>query len=430
MLNFVLFFAAVIIAVILGTKTKVNMGFWAYLFAFFLGFFRAGKTISGVIGLFPIATYYALLTSALFFGYAVNNGTMQVFTQKLMWRFRRQAWMAPLIMFIIGSIVSLSGVNGSTGLVLSSMCYAVAASVGCDPLPVLMAVGAAAGGWGQFPWCSAGAVNFSVLEPMYGQDIGYFSIQTAGIFVIIISFITIIYVCIRTKAFKKKESSAMIMQEPPAYSKEQKITLTAMMTALALIVIPTLLNAVFKTAFTKTLSSIFSVQVVWTVGIVVLALLNIGDLKTLIVNRVSWNAVILVTGMCTLFGLAQPLGVVDVFTEMLNHIPSWCIVPAIAAIGGVLSFFVNGLVLTPMFAPLAESFAAASGHSVELVLVAFIAGAIVASISPISAGGAYLLSAAPDDETASKAYNGLFKYGCINIVVATIVFAIVQNFGW
>ena len=427
MLNFILLFVAAILAVVLGTKTKVSMGIWAYIFAFLLGIFRANLSASGIVNKIPNAIFFALVSSAMFFGFANSNGTMKVLANRLMWRFRKQAYMAPVIMFIIATVISLCGVNGTTGLVVSSMCFAVAASVNCDVLPVLLVVGAAAGGWGMFPWCSAGAVNFGTISSTLGQDAGYYAAYAGGIIGLIVELITAVIICIKVKAFKKPTDDMVFqMTEKPEYTPEQRKTFNVIIISMLLIVIPTLLNVFFKTPFTKKLTGFLSVQFVWTVGIAVLALMNAGDLKTIITQRVPWNAVILVTGMATLFNLAQPLGVVDVFAKFLQSVPSTLILPAVAVIVGILSFFVSGLVTVPLFVPLAETLAAASGHSPGLVMAAVIAGGLVTSISPVSSGGAYLLSGAPDEKQANRAYSGLFKCAIFNAVLIFVLFFVIQ----
>lgn len=429
MLNFVLFMIATLAAVVLGNKTKVNMGIWAYLFAFVLGYFRVGKSITGVIGLFPATIYFALISSAIFFGFANANGTMKLMAEKLMYRFRRQVWMGPLIMFVVGSVISLTGVNGTTGLILSSMCYAVAKAMDCHILPVLLVVGAAAGGWGMFPWASAGAANFGAMSAYSEVNSVYFGLYVGGTIGIICELILIIVICLKTKAFRKRNADEInLFEEPAPFNREQRITFWTIIICMLVVVVPTLLNAAIGTTFTKKLTGFFSIYLVWTFGIVFLTLMNLGDLKEMITHRVSWNAVILVTGMSTLFGLAKELGVVDFLGNILNALPSILIVPGLAVVCAVLSFFVSGMLIVPFFAPLTAAFAAASGQSLNAVLVALVAGGVVTCISPVSSGGAYLLSGAPNEEISAQARSGLFKVAIINAILIFPIMLIVQMF--
>ncbi|MDE6281306.1 MAG: hypothetical protein K2M15_05890, partial [Oscillospiraceae bacterium] len=55
------FLAAIVLAVVIGTKTKCNIGIAALGMAFLIGTMLMGKSISEVIGYFPYGLLFTLM---------------------------------------------------------------------------------------------------------------------------------------------------------------------------------------------------------------------------------------------------------------------------------------------------------------------------------------------------------------------------------
>ena len=429
MLNFVLFFIAVILAVILGMKTKVNMGIWAYMFAFILGLFFCGMSVSQVIAKFPTSNFYMFIIAAMFYAFGQLNGTISLMAKKLVYKFRNQTWMGPFVLFVIASVISLSGAGGTTGLIITGMVYPFAAAMNINLLPCLVAVHAAAGGWGFVPWTAAGANNVAIFSQYSDADMALNSSFVAVVIATIVYIIALVVTSAKHGVFKKRElqvGSTDFVEKPEDFTPQQRTTFWIIIAAIILIVVPIFLKTVAPTAFTKRLAAIFCIQTVWTLGVIILALLNLGDLKEIIAKKVPWNTIILVTGMCTMFGLAQTLGVVDILGNIVAGMPKILILPCLALVNAILSFFVSGVVLAPFFAPLIPTFAAATGISPLLLMAAVCAGGGATSISPVSAGGAYVLSGVPDGPEKEKATAGLAKVAIFNLPVEFIIWLVIS----
>ena len=223
----------------------------------------------------------------------------------------------------------------------------------------------------------------------------------------------------------RKERTALELEKPEPFTEKQKITLAIIGISLVLIIVPVVLKTFIDTPFIAKLSGFVNIITVWTVGIIVQTLLNLGDLKEIISKKVPWGSIILVCGMSTLFNLASTLGVVDILGGVVSNVSPILVLPFIATICAILSFFVSGLVITPFFAALATTFAAASGYPIVLVMAAIIAGGGATSISPVSAGGAYLLSAAPNENVLSECRGGLAKVAVANVFVEFAVWFLI-----
>ena len=75
MLNTILFFAFILLALILGTRLKINIGLIALAFAYLLGMTAGGLTPNGVVSLFPVSLFFNFMMATFLFGFAQENGT-------------------------------------------------------------------------------------------------------------------------------------------------------------------------------------------------------------------------------------------------------------------------------------------------------------------------------------------------------------------
>ena len=80
----ILCIAAIVVAVALGERLKMNTGIVAMFFAFLIGYFLLGKQIEEIITYWPVDIMFYLLSISLFFNYAALNGTMEVLGRKML----------------------------------------------------------------------------------------------------------------------------------------------------------------------------------------------------------------------------------------------------------------------------------------------------------------------------------------------------------
>ena len=156
--------------------------------------------------------------------------------------------------------------------------------------------------------------------------------------------------------------------------------------------------------------------------------LKIGDHKYLIEKGIPWGTGLMVCGMVTLLGIATNNGVTDYIATFLkdNVSPFW--MPAVLSLlGSFLSCFAGAIMTVyPMLGAIAIPYAAAAGMDPIPLLLAIMVGASATAISPLSSGGALMLSMAPNEEVREKGFNqclGLAISGAvIAAVLATFVF--------
>ena len=81
--------AAVFVAIVLNNKTKRNTGLYAIAFAYLIGCFGMGMKVSALTQLFSVKILFLLMSVSLFYGYAVDNGTLQVLASQIIYRFQK-----------------------------------------------------------------------------------------------------------------------------------------------------------------------------------------------------------------------------------------------------------------------------------------------------------------------------------------------------
>ena len=74
----------IIAAIIIGMKTKTNIGIIGFIFAVILGVVISGTmTVANVVSLWNTSTMVLLFITTMFYGYANANGTIQALANKL-----------------------------------------------------------------------------------------------------------------------------------------------------------------------------------------------------------------------------------------------------------------------------------------------------------------------------------------------------------
>lgn len=415
----IVFFAALVIAVVLGEKRKINAGITAIAFAFIIGILFSSLGVSGVIGLFPTRVFYNLFIATLFYGFANENGTMAILTKKLVYAFRKAQWSMPLVLFLIAFILSASGAAMEASVILlSPIGFSLALAMNFNPF--LVAVGIWAGGcMGNWvPWASFYNMFASQCFDVMGQDLAYSAFNHSCVSLIIILTAIVLAFFFIYKGYKAKGEVDVANAE---FTPVQKKTFWIMVVSLIVIVIPALIQLIVPNAVTKWMTANLGIQTVAAISAAVMAILGVADNGTVLRNRVPWSLLMMVCGVSMLMGLCTPLGITDAVSSFLANggIPIWLVVPALTALLALLSFFVSGAVLQPLVVALSTPLMSL-GISGITVIVAAQAGGVVSSLSPYSAAGAMAISGCPEElrlEVSSK----MMRYAIILSVVVTLI---------
>lgn len=92
--------AAIVIAVVLGYRTKINIGLFAIAFAYLIGCFGMGLKPAEVIGMWPLKIFFVIFSVCLFYSFAIVNGTLEKLAEHLIYGCRRLPHLLPYAVFV------------------------------------------------------------------------------------------------------------------------------------------------------------------------------------------------------------------------------------------------------------------------------------------------------------------------------------------
>ena len=112
--------AAIVVSIVLGYKTKINIGFFAIVFSYLIGCFVMGLKTSEVIELWPIKIFFIIFSVTLFYNFALANGALEKLCNQLLYRCRKFPSLLPLAIFFVATIISGLGAGYYTVLAFMS----------------------------------------------------------------------------------------------------------------------------------------------------------------------------------------------------------------------------------------------------------------------------------------------------------------------
>ncbi|MCR4673026.1 MAG: hypothetical protein K5637_07300 [Lachnospiraceae bacterium] len=405
---------AIIVSIIVGWKFKLNTGVIALAFAFIIGNLVMGMKVNDIIAFFPVTIVVYLISIALFFNYATENGTMQVLGQKLLYALGGNAKLIPIVIAAVSAIVGGLGAGASTPAIVGPFCFVMALQAGVSP--VLCAVAITFGNLlgSNNPFNGYGGIiglnlikDNGVEEGAAMQTAIYCWINTAIIVVIVL---IVFYVAM--KGFKAKKVE---VAQPPAFNPIQKKTCTLVIVAFCFMIIPAILSAWVKTPFIKTLSAFCQPQVVFVVCAVIAGFMKLADEKT-VIRKMPINMIVMIFGVYTLIKVAAAAGLVDAISNALaSSIPRALVPGAIVIFAAFLSFFSSSTsTVMPLMYPMVPTLAASLSLNPVALYTCIFFGGLSTACSPFSTGGAITIAACPDNEVKDSLGNKM-------IIVALIV---------
>ena len=259
MVNTLLFFGFILLALILGTKLKINIGLVALGFAFLLGTTAGGLSAGGVVSLFPVALFFNFLIATFLFGFAGGNGTLKKVAEHLIYTCRNAGWLLGLLFFLVTVVVAGLGAGGAAPFFMSAICFSLAIQAGISPLLVPVAVWTASMVGGSMPWTSGYATNVGQLEIYFDASVS--SGYVVDFFVFRAVFYTILYlVMFFVLRGYKVSQKAIQVAKPEPFDEKQKKTLAIVLGIIAMIVVPAAVQLICPNPVTGWISANCSFQ--------------------------------------------------------------------------------------------------------------------------------------------------------------------------
>ena len=381
---------AAVVAV--GFIKKVNLGFFAMGAAFVLGL-AGGMSASEIADGFNSSMFVTLVGVTFLFGMASNNGTLDLFSKKVVALVGRHTVFIPILMFVLSAFISAIGPGHiAAGVLMTTFAMYLAFEMKINPMATALyaKLGANAG-------CASILSMTGILAKSLSESMGYSGFSLHLFLTTLLSgFVFTLVVYMGYKGYKVKADNPMKLSGIPKFNRDQLLTIAAIIVMVVCCIGFKLDTGLFAFAAAG-----------------VLVLLGAVDEKKAI-KTIPWGTLILICGMGVLVNVIHTLGGITLISDFLTSFMSeGTATPILAATSGILSWVssTTGVVMPTMY-PIAASVCETFGSGVSYVelISAITATSFAAAISPLSTGGAIIMSSySAARETPTEEMNRMFR---------------------
>jgi len=416
--------AAIVVAVALGYKTKINIGLFAIAFAYLIGCFGMGLSPSEVISLWPLKIFFIIFSVCLFYSFATVNGTLEKLAEHLIYQCRTVPQLLPFAVFFTATVISAMGAGYYTVLAfMAPITLLLCERTGMSLITGGMAVNYGALSGANFVSSQSGII-FRGLMANAGIPENDAFINAAGIFAstLIIPLLVISVLVFMTGHGKAMKASAYVATEPTPLNREQKMTLWLTLAMMAIVLAAPIASiALPDNATVGFINSKMDIGLIASLFSVIALLLKLGDERKAMAS-VPWATLIMICGVGMLISVAIKAGTIDILASWMgNSIPP-ILVPIVFGVVAFMSLFSSTLgVVTPALFPMVPPIASALGLDPMILFIAIVVGAQATSISPFSSGGSLILGSCPTEQSRTSLFPQLlFRAAPLGFVAALI----------
>lgn len=414
----------IILAVVLGQRTKTNIGLWALVASYIFGTFILKIKPSDLISKWPTDIFVLIFSVTLFYSFAINNGTLEKFAQTAVYKVRKIPWAIPIMLFLIGFVISAVGAGSAANVMMIPIAVSIAELTGMSYFLASIAVLAGINPGGLSPISTIG-----VFVRRLAQDIGGYSPEAANAFgneaLIHGTLVFLVVFIIAYFVFKGYKLQVADIKKPEPFTDKQKISLALIIGFILVLLVPSILNSLIPNVpAIQFLASNINISFVAIIGSLISLLLKVTDEKKAI-SSVPWGVLILLSGMGMLISVATESGAIELLSSYVSNSVSYTLVPIMLAVfAGVLSLFVSGFVVNMTFFPLVPTIAAALGHNPGLLFSAIIVGGLCTCISPFSSAGGLVVASINNEDVRTRIFRFLLIWPIINMIIYSIILLI------
>lgn len=420
--------AAIVISILLGYTTKINIGLFAIAFSYLIGCFGMQLKATEIIELWPLKIFFVIFAVTLFYNFPLANGALEKLCSHLIYKCRHFPAFLPLVIFFVATIIA--GLGAGYYTVLATMAPMILLLSEKTRLNIIIATlalnyGALAGA--NFVTSQSGVI---FTELMRGAGVANDNAFTYALGIFAATFLVPTVLLGGYSFMNAKNSKVAIdatLPEPLDRKQKQSIVLIFLMMAIVLIV-PILHLLMPQSSSIAFLNSRIDIGFIAIFFAVISLLLKLGDEKT-VIALIPWNTLIMICGVGMLIGLGVEVGVIYQLTDWLStNVPIWMIPVLVFVISAIMSIFASTLgVVAPALFPMVPPLAVASGLSPVLLFVCIVLGAQSSSLSPFSSGGSLMLGASQDVIDKDQLFLALlFKAVPIGIVTGIVAILLIQ----
>ncbi len=403
----VLSLTALLIAILINSIWRINVGFLSIVFALIIGVFFGGMKVGAVVAGFPTSLFVTLVGITLLFSQARANGTLDKVARLSVKLAGDSPGMIPIIFFALAVILATVGVgNIASAALLFPIALAIGEKAGIATFLMAIMVGNGANAGAFSPFAPTGIIANDLMAKVGLVGVEwrtYFNTFIAQSFVAFAGYLTLG----GWKLFSREARICEeLKEEIEPFTGKQKLTLG---------VIAALVVSVIVLKIDVTLGAF--------VGAAILTLSGASD-EEAAVKTIPWGTIMMVCGVTVLIALMAKTGGMDLFSSLLARFSTRTTVTAtIAFVTGVISVYASssGVVL-PAFLPTIPGLITKLGGGNALAIASSInVGAHLVDLSPLSTLGALCLASAPAGEDRRVLFNKLMLWGLAMCIVGAAV---------
>jgi di/tricarboxylate transporter len=423
--SILLFMFAVVFVIAVGYLFKLNIGLVAIIVAYALSIFY-GISAAELIALWPTKLFLTILSVSLFYGFASMNGAIEKLALKIVFLFRKAPAAIPAVLFLVTGLIAGSGGGPYVStVVMAPIIIGICRTTNLKPLLGVLAL-TFGGSFGGLSGTSiVGLLVKSLIEktdfaPLADALQHQIFLNATVFYFIAFAFFYLVFGGYRIKATALECPEPFTLQPPRSL-----VTILAM---IVLYVMPTLLLMVFPgSAFISAVKNKADFIFFAIAGSVICFLLKLGGERE-IFQRVSWSTLVMISGMATLVGIGETVGIIQQISELVTtHVMSSRIPQIMAVAAGVLSYVSDGLaVVYPTLYPLVAKICTLTGLDPGLLFTAISLGDSATVASPFSTGGALMLSFILNDKERTKLFTQLMiiPFGTLAVLLIVLTLGI------
>ncbi|AEF21118.1 SLC13 family permease [Pseudomonas fulva] len=424
--------AAIVVAVALGYKTKINIGLFAIAFAYLIGCFGMGLSPSDVINMWPLKIFFIIFSVCLFYSFATVNGTLEKLAEHLIYHCRRVPQLLPFAVFFTSTVIAGMGAGYYTVLAfMAPITLLLCQRTGMGLIVGGMAVNYGALSGANFMSSQSGIIFRGLMTNVGLSDSDAF-INAFGIFVstLIIPLLVISAFVFMTREGRAMKTAVFDTSEPAPLNREQKITLWLTLAMMAIVLAAPIAHILLPANGTITfINSKMDIGLIASIFSVIALLLKLGDERKAMAS-VPWATLIMICGVGMLISVAIKAGTIDVLASWIGgSIPPVLVPVVFGVVAAIMSLFSSTLgVVTPALFPMVLPIAQSMGIEPMVLFIAIVVGAQATSISPFSSGGSLILGSCASEQSRTSLFPQLlFKAAPIGFVAA-LVFNVLLTF--
>lgn len=421
--------AAIVLAIFFGYITKINIGLFAIVFAYFIGAYGMGMSSKEVVSFWPIQIFFVIFSVTLFYSFAMANGALEKLANHLLYACRNFPLLLPMAIFVAATIIAALGAGFYTVLAfMAPMTLLLCQKTGMSKVIGGMAVNYGALTGANFMTSQSGVIFRGLMEGAGISSSEAFSHSTAIFIVTLIVPIVVIGVYILI--FKNKLNIQITAEKPEPFERKQKQSLILIILLMSILLLFPILSIALPSNDTIAfLNSKIDISFMAIIFVVISLFLKLADEKKVIAS-VPWSTLIMICGVGMLIEVAIKADVIDILSHWVSTNIPYLLIPLImGVIGSFMSLFASTLgVVTPALFPIVPAIATATGYSPVVLFVAIVVGAQASAISPFSSGGSLILGSAPNNMSQDSLFNDLlFKAVPLGFGAALIAVIVMQG---